>query len=298
MQNELTSPTKRNFSVDADIKVAITLRYLATGKMQMCNGEDFSISQPSIRKIIPDTISALCQPALIRRFIKMPTQRSDMRRRHQGQFRAIAGFPGVVGVIDGTHICVIAPSEHEVEYVNRKNFRSLNVQLIFDSEQRICDVVAKWPMVTHDARILNESGMQVLFEMGIMRHGCHLLGDRASCQRWLLTPFIQPQTGQQARYNRSHKATRCVVERGIGQLAVIPCPTWGIPPQTTKYIKECSIPFEPPALALPAAVSWSHSPHIVQLWWWRWLYWWHSLRGVMMECPAVHTFLQGLIIVQ
>ncbi|KAJ8400142.1 hypothetical protein AAFF_G00398360 [Aldrovandia affinis] len=35
---------------------------------------------------------------------------------------------------------------------------------------------------------------------------------------WLLTPYIHPQPGPQSNYNRAHKRTRCVVERGIGQL--------------------------------------------------------------------------------
>lgn len=39
------------------------------------------------------------------------------------------GFPQVVGVVDGTHIRIQAPSANEDDYVNRKGFHSLNVQV-------------------------------------------------------------------------------------------------------------------------------------------------------------------------
>ncbi|KAK3874265.1 hypothetical protein Pcinc_020789 [Petrolisthes cinctipes] len=49
--------------------------------------------------------------------------------------------------------------------------------------------------------------------------GCHLLGDSGyPSKKWLLTPYLRPQPGPQSNYNRAHKITRSVVERGIGQL--------------------------------------------------------------------------------
>ncbi|KAL3973725.1 hypothetical protein ACER0C_022351 [Sarotherodon galilaeus] len=118
----------------------------------------------------------------------------------------IAGFPGVVGVIDGTHVRIIAPSEDEAVFVNRRNFHSINVQIVFNAACKILDIVAKWPGSTHDERMLSETN-------------CHLLGDSGyPCKPWLLTPYLQPRQGPQLNYNRAHKTTRAVVERGIGQL--------------------------------------------------------------------------------
>jgi len=37
------------------------------------------------------------------------------------------------------------------------------------------------------------------------------------CMKFLLTPYLQPQSRQKIRYNRSHKVTRCGVERTNGQ---------------------------------------------------------------------------------
>jgi len=44
-------------------------------------------------------------------------------------FFAISGMPGVVGAVDGTHILITCPFNHEKAYVNRKNYHSLNVQV-------------------------------------------------------------------------------------------------------------------------------------------------------------------------
>lgn len=81
---------------------------------------------------------------------------------HKRAFMDIAGFPGVVGVIDGTHVRIIAPSEDEAVFVNRMRFHSINVQLVFNADYKILDIVAKRPGSTHDARTLSESGLRQL----------------------------------------------------------------------------------------------------------------------------------------
>ncbi|XP_053372959.1 putative nuclease HARBI1 [Mercenaria mercenaria] len=140
--------------------------------------------------------------------------------RHQSPtIYGTARFPKVVGVIDGTHIKILAPSEEEDIFVNRKGYHSINVQVVFDAFDRIEDIVARWPGSTHDSRILHNSGLRQLFERGIVHGGYHLLGDSGyPCRRWLLTPYLNPQPGAQSAYNRAHKITRSKVERGIGQL--------------------------------------------------------------------------------
>ena len=48
VQDAISSPTNRNNPISLEIKCLATLRYLATGKMQLCNADDF--------------INALCRP--------------------------------------------------------------------------------------------------------------------------------------------------------------------------------------------------------------------------------------------
>ncbi|XP_056004148.1 putative nuclease HARBI1 [Ostrea edulis] len=218
IQNDIMPLTNRNHSVPAIVQVMVALRYYATGKMQLCSGDNFGLHQSTVSRIIQRVTTALVQPNIVKRFVSFPMDPGTIRK-HQVDFFAIAGFPGVVGAIDGTHVRIIAPSEHEVEYVNRKNFHSINVQIVCDASYKILDIVASWPGATHDARILRESGLFQLFQRRLLPVKCHLLGDSGYPGKdWLLTPFLNPQAGPQSRYNRSHKCTRTLVERTIGHL--------------------------------------------------------------------------------
>ncbi|KAK3886761.1 hypothetical protein Pcinc_009081 [Petrolisthes cinctipes] len=212
----LLRPTVANKALTPEQKVIITLRYVATAKMQLCNGDDLGVSQQTVSRVISETLDALCAQPIFKRFIKFPPIQQLQQKKEQ--FREVAGFPEVVGAIDGTHIRIVKPSEFEVEYVNRKRYHSINVQVVFDAKYNIIDLEARWPGSVHDSRILNESGLKRMFETGAVPAGCHLLGDSGDgCKTWLLTPYLRPQPGYQSNYNRANKKTRSVVEMGIGQ---------------------------------------------------------------------------------
>ncbi|XP_052788514.1 putative nuclease HARBI1 [Mya arenaria] len=144
----------------------------------------------------------------------MPISSGETHYSYQG----IARFPNVIGVIDGTHIGIKAPHEHEEVFVNRMGDHSINVQVVFDPFHRIIDVVARWPGSVHDSRVLRESGLFDLFEGG-HANGYYLLGDSGyPAKRLLLTPYLAPQNATEEGYNRSHKITRALLERSFGQL--------------------------------------------------------------------------------
>ncbi len=54
--------------------------------------------------------------------------------RKKVDFIQIAGFPDVIGAINGTHIRITSPEEFEAEYVNRKRYYSINVLVVFDAK--------------------------------------------------------------------------------------------------------------------------------------------------------------------
>lgn len=83
----------------------------------------------------------------------------------QQEFFSIAGFPGVVGAIDGTRVRVQARSTHEDAF-NRHLFHSLNVQLVVDAMWKIINVVSYWSEGIHDSRILRESAVRRKFADG------------------------------------------------------------------------------------------------------------------------------------
>ncbi|KAL4721215.1 hypothetical protein ACJJTC_019540 [Scirpophaga incertulas] len=81
----------------------------------------------------------------------------------------------------------------------------------------ITDVVARWPGPTHDATIYQSSRRYSKFEMGDYRG--NLLGDSGyPLKSHPLTPYLNPITRGQQKYNDAHIKTRNVVERQYGVL--------------------------------------------------------------------------------
>ncbi|KAK0155340.1 putative nuclease HARBI1 [Merluccius polli] len=82
-----------------------------------------------------------------------------------GALQANLGLPNVMGCVDGTQIPITAPAENEADYVNRKSFHSINVQ-ICDAAYIVTNVEAKWPGSVHDSRIYRECRLSTRFARG------------------------------------------------------------------------------------------------------------------------------------
>ena len=70
-------------------------------------------------------------------------------------------------MVPTAHMCVYngAPLRDEgYVYVDRKGFHSLNVQVICDANYHITNVVARWPVSTHDIAGLQASIIGDRFE--------------------------------------------------------------------------------------------------------------------------------------
>ncbi|XP_071142046.1 putative nuclease HARBI1 [Mytilus edulis] len=125
------------------------------------------------------------------------------------------GFPKVLGCIDGTYIKLKRPQEHEEEFVNRKGYHSLNVQAICDSKYRFISMKGNMPGSVHDSRIWKLSALRQQFDAGM--HDGFLIGDSGyPCQRYLMTPFLNPSTPGQQKFNKSLCRTRVTIEQTFG----------------------------------------------------------------------------------
>ncbi|XP_064467971.1 putative nuclease HARBI1 [Ornithodoros turicata] len=210
---DIEPATRRSQSLPSSLQVLLTLQFLATGNFLITAGDVVNVHEATACRVVHRVVAALCKR--VGKFVRWP--RGEEIARAQHQFYQLASFPGVVGAVDGTHVRIQAPSAHETAFVNRKNYHSINVQLIAGADCKILDVVANWPGATHDSRILRESTIGRELEAGV--HTGLLLGDSGyPCKRWLMTPFLQPRNRAQEKYNASHSTTRALVERTIGQL--------------------------------------------------------------------------------
>ena len=135
----------------------------------------------------------------------------------KSQFYDFANFPGVIGLVGGTHVRIQRPCENEADYVNRHFYHSINVQAMCLPDCRFCDVLAKFPGSVHDSRIWKLSCVGSYVENHFMV-GEHILGDSGyMLKTCLLTPYRQPTTSAQENYNYAHKKTRVLIEQTFGR---------------------------------------------------------------------------------
>ncbi|KAL2102183.1 hypothetical protein ACEWY4_001351 [Coilia grayii] len=210
---DLHFTSDRNAALTPTLQVLLTLRFYANGAFQNTVGDMIGIHKSTACRVSRRVSLALCRH--LPRYVHLPTEAECTIIKHK--FRQASGIPGIVGCIDGTHVLIQAPSEHEYLYVNRKGYHSINVQILCDANYSIFNLVARWPGSTHDARILRESQLSNIFEAGGI-NGI-LLGDSGyPLKRWLMTPIVAPRTQQERWYNTIHATTRSTVERCIGVL--------------------------------------------------------------------------------
>lgn len=128
-------------------------------------------------------------------------------------------IPGVVRMIDGTHISIKKPSIRGIDYYNRKVCYSIVLKAVVREDLRFTNIFAGFPGKVHDARVLRQSP---LFQNGSALCGEeHLLGDSAyPNMSWLFTPFRDNGrlTNVQMHYNYKNRSIRSTVERAFGLL--------------------------------------------------------------------------------
>lgn len=138
-------------------------------------------------------------------------------------FKAICGFPGVIGAIDGCHIGIKAPHVAPEKYLNRKQFFSMILQAVANSDLCFTHVTCSYPGSVHDARVFNNSEVNNIMcgNPAYFPDHTHIIGDAAYPLKVnLLTPFKNNgHLGRrQLNYNKKLSMTRVCVERAFAQL--------------------------------------------------------------------------------
>ncbi|XP_059915809.1 putative nuclease HARBI1 [Gadus macrocephalus] len=213
LQPYIANVTNRGSALSPLQTICTALRFFATGSFLYSVGDAEHIGKATVCRSVRKVCLALKR--LLRNFIVFPGHKPT--RRMKMEFHQLAGFPNVIGCIDGTQVPILAPSINEADYVNRKGYHSINVQMICDASHMITNVEAKWPGSVHDARMYRESNLSRKFQEG--QFDGWILGDRGyPCLPTLITPYPNPAPGPQTTLNRAHSRTRVKIENTFGIL--------------------------------------------------------------------------------
>ncbi|GFX44414.1 transposon Tf2-11 polyprotein [Trichonephila clavipes] len=223
IEEKLESKTPCNNALNPLEQVLIALRFYTVACMQLAIADLFDVSQPTVCRVVQRVSEAIA--SLLPDFIHLPVNREECKTVSR-KFFSIAGFPKVIGALDGTFVGIVSPGGEDAERFRcQKNYFALNVQTIVDSDLVIRNVVARWPGSAHDSTVFNNSAACLSLYQDF-----HLLGDTGyACEKKLLTPFGNPRSLSEARYNKSHVLTRNAIERKYGILKRrFPCLSIGL----------------------------------------------------------------------
>lgn len=107
-----------------------------------------------VRRCI-DQITRIIVENLTARYIQMPISQ-EMRELTKNKFAAKFGIPGILGIIDATHVTLNA-SNVLPSCVNREGNPSINAQIVCDSDMIITSANARFPGSVEDDYIFNNS---------------------------------------------------------------------------------------------------------------------------------------------
>lgn len=195
-------------------KMKTFLRYIGDPGFQVGVGEDIGIHRTTVSKIIWQVCCAICTK--VDDWIKFPSTPDDMREAKR-EWQTKYKFPGAIGALDCTHVEILKPNVHGDEYLNRKGYFSINVQATANAKECFTSVDVQWPGSVHDSRIWRNSNI-----CGVLNDnpsGAILLADEGyGLTPWLMTPFKNPTTEAEQKYNKLHTRERVLIERMFGQI--------------------------------------------------------------------------------
>ncbi|XP_034059840.1 protein ANTAGONIST OF LIKE HETEROCHROMATIN PROTEIN 1-like [Gymnodraco acuticeps] len=131
--------TRMRLSIGPAERLAICLRYLATGDSYRTIAFSYRVGHATVAVIVKEVAGAIWT-ALVEETMPVP-QTEDWRAIAAG-FQERWNFPNCVGAIDGKHVVIQAPANSGSLYFNYKSSHSLVLLAVVDAEYlfRVVDV--------------------------------------------------------------------------------------------------------------------------------------------------------------
>ena len=129
LSEPLQRPTRRSNAMDPFHQILLALQFLCSGSHYSVVGDTLKSSKGAVFDAIHDFVEAVCE--LTEAEIKFPN--AAALETVWETFYAYGGIPRVCGLVDGTLIRIKKPAtaKNPSQYICRKGFPSINVQVTF-----------------------------------------------------------------------------------------------------------------------------------------------------------------------
>ncbi|XP_069688218.1 uncharacterized protein [Periplaneta americana] len=153
-------------------RLAVTLRYMATGESFRSLAFSFRISHCHISQIVREVLKCLCDKLVP---IFLPTPTKDRMKTIASEFYDLWDFPNCCGAVDGKHCRIVYPDNSGSLFFNYKSFYSVVLLALVDAKYRFFIVDVASYGKEGDSGIYEKSHMKTLIPH-LMRNDSPLSG--------------------------------------------------------------------------------------------------------------------------
>jgi hypothetical protein len=218
-------------ALEPGLKLAITLRFLASGDSYRSLKFNFRVSHNAIGKFIPEVCQAIFEEYY--ETTTLPSTEAEWKASSK-MFWERWNLPHCCGAIDGKHIAMKAPNLSSSLYHNYKGFFSLILLALVDADYKFTWASVGANGSTSDCAVFNVCDLKSGIEDGTfnvpepdflpktdMKFPYYLVGDDAfPLKEWLLKPFSgRVLTEEERIFNYRLSRARRIVENAFGILA-------------------------------------------------------------------------------
>ena len=222
--------TNMRDAIEPGLRLAITLRYLATGDSYQSAEYGFRVAANTISGIVPETCEAIINEYMDE-FIPCPNTPEAWMHVAE-DFSMKWQFHNCLGAIDGKHVAIKCPANGGSTFFNYKGFHSIILMALYANYKFLyVDIGANGSC--SDGGVFKDTGLFKVLDEG--RVGVpeadplpqdtepvpySIVGDDAFAMRtWLMKPYPQRNMSKEQRiFNYRLSRARRVVENAFGIL--------------------------------------------------------------------------------
>ena len=229
-------------------KLALTIRYLATGESYSSLSCQFRVGRSTISRFLPQVCRAI-QDEFTREYLRCPTTPDEWK-----ELLLRWNVPHALGALDGKHVALKKPKNSGAQYHNYKGFFSIVMLALVDRQHKIRCVDVGTAVSCSDAQIFNTCHLKRKIDDGSIGFPdpapitvggrdvpYFILADEAfALKTWLMKPYGRRMLTREERIaNYRISRSRRDVENAFGILVSrfrVMMTTIELPPETVRDV--------------------------------------------------------------